>query len=268
MVQLRIGPALFLFGLLTPITDGVKLFIKFVLFVVNVDAFYLLSGIIITCYSMFIAWFFFPIGFIVLFDSGFTIILLLVLHSISNVFGVFMVGCFLFTSCFVYLAAMRTLFFSIISESAIMFVFLVCFLLDYFSFLGIKDACVGQLLSSNFYIVGLLFTGIFWVCLLLDGLKLPFDFMECESELVAGLVTELSGVFFVIYSVMEINHLLLNTILFASLCFGGLFICFKAIIILIVFFFYPRVIGFRLKITTAQSFIMLFLLFVSFFLLN
>lgn len=95
--------------------------------------------------------------------------------------------------------------------------------------------------------------------MLLDGLKLPFDYMECESELVAGIITELSGVFFVIYSVLEINHILLTTLLFASLCFGGLFICFKAIVLLVFAFFYPRVIGFRLKITTAQSFVLIFL---------
>ncbi|KEG12696.1 NADH-ubiquinone oxidoreductase chain 1 [Trypanosoma grayi] len=88
--------------------------------------------------------------------------------------------------------------------------------------------------------------------------------MECESELVAGLVTELSGAFFVIYSVLEINHLLLCTILFASLCFGGLFVCFKSIVLLVFGFFIPRVICFRLKITTAQTFILLFLFVIGF----
>lgn len=98
--------------------------------------------------------------------------------------------------------------------------------------------------------------------MLLDGLKLPFDYMECESELVAGLITELSGFFFIVYSVLEINHILLATLLFSSLCFGGLFICFKAIIILIIGFFFPRVIGYRLKITTAQAFILIFLFYM------
>ncbi|ORC82517.1 NADH-ubiquinone oxidoreductase chain 1 [Trypanosoma theileri] len=88
--------------------------------------------------------------------------------------------------------------------------------------------------------------------------------MECESELVAGLVTELSGAFFVIYSVLEITHLLVSTILFTGLCFGGLFVCLKSIIILAIGFLIPRVISFRVKITTAQTFIILFLFFVSF----
>lgn len=266
IVQLRIGPALFLFGLLTPITDGIKLFIKFVIFVVHIDNIYLISSMFIVCYVIFICWFFFPLGFLILLDNGFSIFLLLCIHIISNIFSIFFVGCFLFCSCFVYLAAMRCLFFSILSESLLLILFYSVYVLDYFSFLSIKDFCVNQLFLENGYILGTLFLGIFWVCLLLDGLKLPFDFFECESELVAGLVTELSGIFFVIYSILELNHLLLNTILFSALCLGGLFICFKSLCILIFLFFLPRVIGFRLKITTAQTFILLFLFIISFFL--
>lgn len=188
------------------------------------------------------------------------------IHATSNLFSVFFIGCFLFTSCFVYLAAMRTMLFAIIGESSVLLLFFLTYLLDYFSFLSVKDICIGQLYLNNSYVGGLLFIGLFWISSLLDGLKLPFDYFECESELVAGLVTEFSGVFFVLYSVMEISHLLLSTILFACLCFGGLFVCFKSILILIFCFFYPRVIGIRLKITTAQIFIIFFLSFSCIFL--
>lgn len=37
VVQLRVGPGLFLFGILTPITDGIKLFIKFIVFTLQFD---------------------------------------------------------------------------------------------------------------------------------------------------------------------------------------------------------------------------------------
>lgn len=265
IVQIRIGPALFLFGLLTPITDGLKLFLKFALFVVSVEIVYLIGAMFITAICIFLGWFFFPLGFIILIDNCFTIMLLLCIHAASNLFSVFFIGCFLFTSCFVYLAAMRTMLFGIVGESSIMLLFLTTYLLDYFSVLGIKDICIGQLYITNGYIGGILFIGVFWIGMLLDGLKLPFDYFECESELVAGLVTEFSGIFFVIYSVLEISHLLLSTLLFASLCFGGLFICFKSILILIFCFFYPRVIGIRLKITTAQIFIIFFLTFTCIF---
>lgn len=220
---------------------------------------------IITACCIFIGWFYFPVGFILMLDTGFSITIMICVHVFSSMFSTFFVGCFLFTSCFVYLSAMRTMFFSIISESGIFLLYITIYVLDYFCFFGIKDVCVGQIYVTNFYSAGVLFVGLFWVSILLDGLKLPFDYLECESELVAGLITELSGAFFVIYSVLEINHVLLATLLFASLCFGGLFVCFKAIVILVFAFFYPRVIGFRLKITTAQSFILMFLYWMCIF---
>lgn len=268
IVQLRIGPALCLFGILTPITDGVKLFLKFVIFVVSFDMFYLIGAMFIVAFCMFIAWFFFPIGFIIMLDCGFTVLIMLAVHVFSNLLSTFLVGMLLFSSCFVYLSAMRSLFFSIISESLMMILYLSLYLLDYFSFFGVKDLCVGQLYINNFYVCGVLFVGIFWVALLLDGMKLPFDYMECESELVAGVITELSGIFFVIYSVLEISHTLLSTLLLAGFCFGGLFVCFKSIVLLVFAFFWPRVVGFRMKITSAQSFILLFLVAIGFLLFN
>lgn len=170
-------------------------------------------------------------------DGGFTVFWMLALHAIGNLFSTICVGFFLFSSCFVYLSAIRTVFFGVITEGVVLLLYLSIYTLDYFSMFGIKDICVGQLYLSNFYITGALFIGLFWVSLLIDGSKLPFDYTECESELVAGLITELSGVFFVVYSVLEINHTLLSTVLFASLCFGGLFVCFKAIVLLVICFF-------------------------------
>nr|DAC80429.1 TPA_asm: NADH dehyrogenase 1 [Leishmania enriettii] len=262
LVQIRVGPALFLFGILTPLTDGIKLFIKFIIFVISFESIYLLCAMVITACCIFIGWFYFPIGFILLLDTGFTITIMICVHIFNNMFSIFFVGCFLFSSCFVYLSAMRTMFFSIISESSIFILYTTIYSLDYFSFFGIKDVCVGQIYITNFYITGLMFIIIFWISMLLDSLKLPFDYMECESELVAGIITELSGIFFVIYSVLEINHILLTTLLFSSLCFGGLFICAKAILILVFGFFYPRVIFYRLKITTAQVFILIFITYI------
>jgi NADH:ubiquinone oxidoreductase subunit H len=53
LVQFRIGPGLFFFGLLTPITDGLKLFLKFTLFIVSIDIFYLLFTCLIIVFSLF-----------------------------------------------------------------------------------------------------------------------------------------------------------------------------------------------------------------------
>lgn len=264
--QLRIGPGLFLFGIVTPITDGVKLFIKFILFIISIDILYLIIALYITIVCMYFTWFFFPIGYIIFYDINFSLLLLLGLHLLNNVFGVFLIGCFLFSSCFVYLAAMRALLFSILAEASISISLYIYYILDFFSFFSIKDIAINQLFINNIYIVGILLFLLFNLTILLDGLRIPFDYLECESELVAGIIVEMSGFFFVIYSLMEINHILLSSIMVISLNFGGTLISLKSLLILIFTFLIPRAIGCRMKITTAQTFIILFLYCILFIL--
>jgi NADH:ubiquinone oxidoreductase subunit H len=159
---------------------------------------------------------------------------------------------------------MRALFFSIIAEASISLSLYVFYVLDYFSFFSIKDIAITQIFINNIFIIGIFFFFIFIINNLLDSLRIPFDYLECESELVAGIVTEFSGFFFVLYSLMEINHILLNSLLITTLIFGGFYITLKSLLILIFIFLFPRAFGCRLKITTAQTFILTFLYTINF----
>lgn len=159
---------------------------------------------------------------------------------------------------------MRALLFSILAEASISISLYIFYVLDFFSFFSIKDIAINQLFINNIYIVGILLFLLFNLTILLDGLRIPFDYLECESELVAGIIVEMSGFFFVIYSLMEINHILLSSIMVVSLNFGGILISLKSLFILIFTFLIPRAIGCRMKITTAQTFIILFLYCILF----
>jgi len=43
LIQIRIGPGLVFFGLLTPLSDGIKLFLKFCVFVLGFDVVYFIG---------------------------------------------------------------------------------------------------------------------------------------------------------------------------------------------------------------------------------
>jgi len=268
LFQLRIGPGLFLNGVLTPITDGIKLLFKNILLIISVDFFYLLINIIICINCLYIIIFVFPIGFIILFDINISIFFILSIHIIANIIGIYIVGCYVFCSCYVYMAAMRTLFFNILSEGLILIIFIQSFLIEYFSFFSIKDITICQLFINNIIILGFIFTMLILIAFLLDGSRLPFDYIECESELVAGLITEFSGFFFVIYSLIEINHTLLNSIMIVCLLFGGYYVCFKSLFVLFFVFLVPRSLCCRMKVSNAQCLILNYMYIIGLFTLS
>jgi len=262
--QLRIGPGLFIAGILTPITDGIKLLFKNALLIVSIDFVYLIINLSIVIICMFSAIFFFPIGYIMICDINFGIFSVLAIHLGLNITGVYIIGCYMFCSCYVYMASMRTLFFSILCEVSLLTLFIICFCIDTFSFYSLKELSISQLFTENIWMLGLIFTALACIVILLDGMRLPFDYVECESELVAGLVTEFSGMFFVIYSLVEINHTLLNAITLVCLLLGGYYICFKSLFIILFVFLLPRSMCCRLKITNTQALIINYLYIIGF----
>jgi NADH:ubiquinone oxidoreductase subunit H len=157
ILQMRIGPGLFFFGLLTPITDGLKLFLKFALFIINLDIFYFILCCIVLSYTLFIIWFFIPVGFVIFIDVSFTIFCISLVHFIFNLICIYTVGCFIFNSCFVYMASIRILIFSFVSEVLLTFSMFCIWCLDIFTYLSIKEICLSQLYVINFFFLNFFF---------------------------------------------------------------------------------------------------------------
>ena len=166
------------------------------------------------------------------------------------------------------MSSIRILIFSFISEVILLYSVLCIYNLDNFCILSIKELCLSQLYIINLYCLNIIYFILFCIIILLDSLRLPFDYSECESELVAGVITEFSGVFFVLYSLSESNHIILDCLLICSIILGGLFLSFKLILIIIFIILFPRSILCRFKINDTIYFISLFLIsFLSIFLI-
>jgi len=172
-------------------------------------------------------WFLFPLGLLIVLDCCFSFLVFVCFLLCYDILCVFCVGCFLFCSCFVYLSCCRVCLVSLLCDYLFNVLVYICFVLDYFCFFCLKLCLIFQFLLFNFVFLGVCFLFLFFCCLLLESLRLPFDYLECESELVCGLYTEFSGFFFVLFSLCELNFGFLMSLFFLIMCFGGLFLCFK-----------------------------------------
>jgi len=68
---------------------------------------------------------------------------------------------------------------------------------------------------------GLIAFGIFFVASLAETNRIPFDIPEAESELVAGVTTEYTGMKFGFFYLAEYLHTLVSAAVAAALFFGG-----------------------------------------------
>lgn len=259
-IQNRVGPALFLMGLLTPIFDGVKLILKFNVIVINIDILYLF---LITFFSIifnYIVLYILPFTNILWININFNHFIFLNLHLMLAVVNTFLVGCFILNTCFIYLATMRSILCSIIAELCMILLFIFIINIDFYSLLSFKYINEFNIILNNFYIVPFLFIIIIILVLYINSLTNLFEYAEAESELVAGTITEYSGLFFCIASLIEIFHIITSVVLFTMFLFGGFYFNFKIIIILIFLFILPKLIMVRLKLNN-----MFFLFYIYIF---
>ena len=95
---------------------------------------------------------------------------------------------------------------------------------------------------SVWFIYPLLPCGIlYFVCILAETNRIPFDLLEAEAELVAGYYTEFSGFWFASFFLSEYGNILLMASIYTCLFLGGgdfFLFCFLD------FFFYLKVVFF------------------------
>lgn len=213
-----VGP----FGLLQPLADGLKLFLKETVIPSRANKPVFILAPIITFFLSLIAWAVIPFGDgMVLANINVGVLYLFAISSLG-VYGIVMAG-WASNSKYAFLGAMRSAAQMVSYEVSMGFVIITVLL------------CVGSLNVSEivlaqqggwgpfgWFVFPLLpMAVIFFVSTLAETNRLPFDLPEAEAELVAGYNVEYSAMTFAMFFLGEYANMILMSAMTTILFLGG-----------------------------------------------
>lgn len=217
-MQRRIGPNVVgYYGVLQPFADALKLVVKEqVIPSQSTKSLFFLAPMISLIFSL-LGWGVIPFGpGLTLSDFSLGILYSLALSSIG-VYGILFAG-WSANSKYAFLGSLRStaqmISYELIYSSAVLAVILLC------GTFNITEIIEAQ--QSVWYIVPLLpIFVLFFISALAETNRTPFDLPEAESELVAGFMTEHSGMIFVFFFLAEYCSIVLMSTFTAILFLGG-----------------------------------------------
>jgi len=208
-----VGP----FGLLQPLADGAKLFLKETVIPSSANRAVFLIAPMVTFFLALIAWAVIPFGEgLVLADLNVGVLYLFAISSLG-VYGIVMAG-WASNSKYAFLGALRSAAQMVSYEVSMGFVIITVLL------------CVGSLnltaiveaQRGMWFIIPLLpMAVVFFISTLAETNRHPFDLAEAEAELVAGFNVEYSAMTFALFFLGEYANMILMCAMTTILFLGG-----------------------------------------------
>ena len=216
--QRRVGPnTVGYYGILQPFADALKLIVKETIIPSQSNKVLFYLAPVSTLIFSLLGWGIIPFGEgLTLFDFPLGILYTLALSSLG-VYGVLFAG-WSANSKYAFLGSLRStaamISYELILSSAILIIIL---LTGSFNFTTIIESQ-----QSVWYIIPLLpIFIIYFISILAETSRTPFDLQEAESELVAGFFTEHSSIIFVFFFLAEYSSIVLFSCITAILFLGG-----------------------------------------------